>query len=286
MKNLYIHCDGGFGNRFNSLIVGLLISEVGNYNPIISWPSTNVCRAKYFEIFEDSKINNSDRLEEYIKSIDDLEFVMHEDQLSWGISYTHPNSFISIDDVVNLYNKSSKSKLFYFNNLIPDFAKSSKLLSKVLTRIKFKQEFINEVEEFIEKIGSPFIGVHLRATDFSSNDRIDFKTIYEFILNNDHLKFFVCSDSKDLENKFSKLENVIVKEKKNYVEKIEDTYDWRGSRGFIQDEYGKNLSFNVERSNDSVKEAIIDLLILSKSDILKTSNSTFLETAILLKDYG
>ena len=27
MKNLYIHCDGGFGNRFNALVVGLLICE-------------------------------------------------------------------------------------------------------------------------------------------------------------------------------------------------------------------------------------------------------------------
>ena len=48
----------------------------------------------------------------------------------------------------------------------------------------------------------------------------------------------------------------------------------------------KALSFNVERSAQSVKEAIIDLLILSKSDIIPTSNSTFLTTAQLLKQFN
>ena len=54
-------------------------------------------------------------------------------------------------------------------------------------------------------------------------------------------------------------------------------------RGQIKDEMKKPLSFNVERSSESVKQAIVDLLVLSKSDIMITSNSTFLQTAQLLK---
>ena len=84
MKNLYIHCDGGFGNRFNSLVVGLLICERGNFNPIISWPSTNVCRAFYGDIFEEQFESISNRLEDYSDSIDEFEFVMHDNQLSWN----------------------------------------------------------------------------------------------------------------------------------------------------------------------------------------------------------
>ena len=35
VKTLNIYCDGGFGNRFNALTVGLLIAKVGNFKPII-----------------------------------------------------------------------------------------------------------------------------------------------------------------------------------------------------------------------------------------------------------
>ena len=34
MKTLKIYCDGGFGNRFNALSVGLLIAKVGNFKPV------------------------------------------------------------------------------------------------------------------------------------------------------------------------------------------------------------------------------------------------------------
>ncbi len=54
-------------------------------------------------------------------------------------------------------------------------------------------------------------------------------------------------------------------------------------RGQIKDEMKKPLSFNIERSSESVKQAIVDLLILSKSDIMHTSDSTFLKTALLIQ---
>ena len=41
-KKIYIHCDGGFGNRFNSLTVGLMIAEKGGFDPVVLWPSTNL----------------------------------------------------------------------------------------------------------------------------------------------------------------------------------------------------------------------------------------------------
>ena len=52
MKTLKIYCDGGFGNRFNALTVGLLIAKVGNFNPVIMWPSTNWCRSLFETIFK------------------------------------------------------------------------------------------------------------------------------------------------------------------------------------------------------------------------------------------
>jgi hypothetical protein len=41
---------------------------------------------------------------------------------------------------------------------------------------------------------------------------------------------------------------------------------------------------NVNRSAQSVIDAVVDLLVLSHSQVVKTSNSTFLNAALLLKD--
>lgn len=276
MKNLYIHCDGGFGNRFNALVVGLLICERGGFNPIISWPSTNVCRAFYDDIFETQFEFNANRLEDYSDSIDEFEFIMHENQLSWNTSINSPYSFLTIDQIVSHYSNSTKDNLFYFNSSIPNY---SDLNLSLISELKFRKEYYEIVDNFLNF--EDYIGVHLRATDFPQGS-INFEGIYDKIKESDKMHF-VCSDSLEVENKFKELDNVFTFPKTSYVEKIDDCFNWIVIRGQIKDEMKKPLSFNVERSSESVKQAIIDLLILSKSDIIITSNSTFLGTALLIQ---
>ena len=278
MKNLYIHCDGGFGNRFNSLVVGLLICERGNFNPIISWPSTNVCRAFYGDIFEEQFESISNRLEDYSDAIDEFEFVMHDNQLSWNVVINSPYSFTTIEEIISHYNKSTKDKLFYFNNIIPNYID---LDLSLISKLMFKEVYYNAVNNFLKY--EDYIGVHLRSTDFPQGS-VDFEGIYNSIRKSSRMHF-VCSDSFEVEDKFNQLDNVFTFSKSSYVEKIDKSFNWRVNRGQIKDEMKKALSFNVERSSDSVKEAIVDLLVLSKSDIMITSNSTFLQTAQLLNRY-
>ena len=278
MKPLYIHCDGGFGNRFNSLIVGLMICERGGFTPVISWPSTNVCRASYYDIFVPQFLFTTDRLEDYSKNLDRFEFVMHENQLSWNVKNISPYSFDSIDQIVSHYKKSEKNNLFYYNNLIPNYCDLDLTL---ISKIKFKEEYHNIVDEFLKF--EDYVGVHLRSTDFPQGT-INFDKIYSEIEISDRV-YFVCSDSIDIENKFNKLKNVFTFPKKSYASKINSSLEWRVSKGSVKDERNKDLSFNVERDAQSVKDAIVDLLILSKSDIMITSSSTFLTTAQLLKSF-
>lgn len=276
MKNLYIHCDGGFGNRFNALVVGLLICERGGFKPIISWPSTNVCRSFYDDIFETQFEFNTNRLEDYSNSIDEFEFIMHDNQLSWNTLINSPYSFSTIDQIVSYYNNSIKDNLFYFNNLIPNY---SDLNLSLISELKFRKEYYELVDNFLNF--KDYIGVHLRATDFPQGS-VNFEGIYNKVKESNRMHF-VCSDSLEVENKFNELDNVFTFPKTSYVEKIDDSFNWRVIRGQIKDEMKKPLSFNVERSSESVKQAIVDLLILSKSDIMITSNSTFLETALLIQ---
>jgi hypothetical protein len=52
------------------------------------------------------------------------------------------------------------------------------------------------------------------------------------------------------------------------------------------DHSGRLYPCNVNRGAASVEDALVDLLILSRSQIIKTSNSTFLNTALLLQQAG
>lgn len=278
MKNLYIHCDGGFGNRFNTLIVGLQIARTGNFNPIISWAYTNSCRASFDDIFENKFKVVPSRLEEYSDSFSKYELVMHENQLNWNAQIRSPYSFSTIDQIVSYYNNSTKDNLLYFNNLIPNY---KDIDLSIISNLKFKSDYYK-----LANVDKEYIGVHLRSTDVPPGS-IDYNKIFNLIKEDTTTFYFVCSDNKDLETKFDQLDNVFINPKTSYVKKIDESKEWRVHRGQIKDERNKNLSFNVERSSQSVKEAIVDLIILSKSSkILLNSNSTFLTTAILLKEYG
>lgn len=41
MCNIYIFCEGGLGNRINTLINGLFLSTELNRKLILIWPQTN-----------------------------------------------------------------------------------------------------------------------------------------------------------------------------------------------------------------------------------------------------
>lgn len=277
MKTLKIYCDGGFGNRFNALIVGLLIAEVGNFKPVIMWPSTNWCRSLFESIFKNEYEVLSDRMSSLKDSYDDHAFVMHNNCLNFPCPVVYPDSFDSIQSIVNYYNQSNKNYFVYNNSLIPGYAHGEDLQS-IVKNLIFSDTIVDSVNKFVKNIGKNFIGVHLRNTDFSN--KANFYSIYETILKDGKNNYFICSDDEELEIKFTQLNNAFSYKKKKYVEKLTSNGEWRD---MIVDDEGNEYSFNIERSDESVIDAMIDLLILSSSSIMRTSNSTFLETALLIQ---
>jgi hypothetical protein len=75
------------------------------------------------------------------------------------------------------------------------------------------------------------------------------------------------------------LPNVAIYEKQAYVEKLV-AGDWTT---LASDHSGRVYPCNVNRSAQSVIDAVVDLLVLSHSEVIKNSNSTFLNAALLLK---
>ena len=77
--------------------------------------------------------------------------------------------------------------------------------------------------------------------------------------------------------KFNQLENTVVFPKTQYVEKLKDG----GWNDLTTDNEGRVFNFNVNRPKQSVIEAFIDLLLLSRTQILVNSVSSFLNFAKL-----
>lgn len=280
MKNIYIYCDGGFGNRFNSLVCGLSICLKTGFKPIIVWPLTNWCRSKFNTLFDTDLEVLEENLRYFETNLQDYEFLMHGNFLNFNASVHHPHSFGSLETISEFCVSTPKQKIVYNNDTLLPYLSEDKIID-VIKGVEFNSELVDQANNFINaNLGESFTGVHLRNTDFYDTHKPNFDQIFNQVSGNKDTKYFVCSDDEELENKFNQLKNVFVYPKTSYVEKLTDDGEWRS---VIIDDTGVEYSFNVERSDESVRQAIVDLYILSKSDIIKTSNSSFLQTAFLLK---
>ena len=280
VKTLNIYCDGGFGNRFNALTVGLLIAKVGNFKPVIFWPSTNWCRSLFKNIFKNDYNVINCNLNYFQKNSKDYEFIMHSNSANLPCQIKHPNYFNSIQNIADYYNQSNKQKFVYNNDTIPDYC-SNNDLKQIVKDIKFTDKIVDKVNQFTKNINDEFIGIHLRNTDFHDNEKRKFDQIESLVKINPGINYFICSDDEKLEERFTKNDNAFAYPKTKYVEKLTDDGGWRDA---VVDNEGNEYSFNIERSDQSVIEAMIDLLILSKSTIMNTSESTFLKTALLIQE--
>ena len=263
MKNLYIYCDGGFGNRYGTLLGGLHVANHHNLNPIINWRNTSSCRLPFNKIFD----SDLEVIDEPLDNFSHCILMMHEDFIQ-GKENHNINSFGSVDDLPigrlddHLYN----------NNWIPEWI-DEKSIVNIGKDLIFSDSIKRFAEIFTSKHGiNRFtVGIHLRATDFNTYIP-KFDKEYKWIKDQPEQKFFVLSDDPNVEKKFNALDNVVVRRKDHYVEKGNENAGWCG---------------NVERSEESVMDALIDLTILSKTNIMVNSPSSFLKTSLILqKIYG
>ena len=68
MRKVIIFCDGGLGNRLNSLLGGLFIANQTQSSPVICWPENNWCGCNFKDLFNtDIEIIN-DNINEIFKN--------------------------------------------------------------------------------------------------------------------------------------------------------------------------------------------------------------------------
>ena len=277
-REIHLYCDGGFGNRFNTLVSGLLLAKAAGLKPVVVWPRNNWCGASFAELLaNDFKVIERELIH-YAPDKELFHFFMTEDHLCLGVPNRSPLQAQTLAEVVDYLNADSRD-VYYHSPLIPQFLNPDEVLQQV-RELKINAEIEALADRFISEQGlDEFFGVQIRKTDFGSNGADD-SNLFELTRNAAHKKFFVCSDDKDVEQRFGALPNVAIYAKRAHVEKLVEEGGWNS---VTSDHSGRAYACNVNRSAISVIDAVVDLLILSRSDVVKTSNSTFLQTALLLK---
>lgn len=276
MKNV-VFCDGGLSNRLNTLIFALILKEKFNLNWEISWPINNWCGARFESLFSTSIPVNQNTLISYKEREDLYCLALHENQCHFNeqnINYhTNLNNF---EDYHNLL--SSEKPIFYYHNLIPQIASIADI-KMALNNISVNNEVFIAAKNFCiqHEIDDTVLGLHIRKTDFGNT--VNDEELYE-IVKKSPKKFFVCSDDQEVNLKFSHLPNCSVFSKKNFPSKMKTGKGWNEN---TIDDQGREFFFNIERSEASIVEALVDLLILSKTTHLNTSHSTFLKMSMIFK---
>jgi hypothetical protein len=276
-RSIHIYCDGGFGNRFNGLVAGLAIAELAGLEPVVVWPCNNWCGAAYGELIATPATVVERELSSYASDKDKFLFFTIEDHLGMGFEFKSPLQMPDLDSALD-YLRASDKDVHFHTPLIPAFLAVGMVHAQVralqfLPALKAQATAFMDRNHLVE-----YFGIHIRKTDFGTNGSDD-TNLYQLVRDVPNKKFFVCSDDKDVEQRFGALANVVMYPKRAYVEKLVDG-TWNTPTA---DHSGRVYACNVNRNAVSVEDAVIDLLVLSHSQIVSTSNSTFRNTALLLQ---
>lgn len=265
-KILYSYCDGGLGNRLGSLVGAMHLSQRTNSELVVLWPKTRWCDAEFIDFFEPTLkyITCESNVENLIKKNDITLCDTHIEYSIKNVRHVYPEK-----DMAETFKKNEK--ILHSNNTPYSF-QSDEEISNLLSILRIKTEIIKIVNKFVtyNQIDDNVVGLHIRKTD---HEVLPDSFYYQFIENNFDKKIFICSDDEKIENELTKkYPNTISRKKISYVRKYEEG-DWR-----IGD------SFNVYRDKNSVIDGFIDMLILSRTSIVKLSDiSSFLKFALYFK---
>jgi len=274
MNKIIIHCGGGLGNRLGGLVAGLQVAELCNLTPVVNWPKHNTCDCIFENLFEKSFDVRTEILSDLLIDAKKYTIVSHLKPL-----FEYNNVIGHNKQTLNLIKKSDKPIIFY-NDEIPKYL-DFQLTINQLKKFKPIKPIRETVKKFVKdnNISTKVVGLHIRKTDLNL---VNENVYVDQVSKNPNTRYFICSDSKQAEQKFKYFNNTIIKNKTDYVEKLIDDR-WKTS--FI-DADGNAAKYNVQRSNDSVVQALEDMLILSHTNIEKTSrHSSFLKFALHYQNF-
>lgn len=276
----HVLCDGGLCNRLNALIFALILQRRYGHPWTISWPRNNWCGASFDSLFKAALPVDERSIEDYKAVQHEHRLLMHENQIGFDPSRLVINrQLVSYDDYEQ--HLSSGESIVYFNSLLPSFVTLADVRD-ALSLLQVNDSVAAVARDFIgrHQIDGRTVGLHIRKTDFGN--AVDDEALYRQAQTST-ARFFVCSDDADVNRRFAALPNCAVFGKTAFPDKLERDATWQH---WTTDAEGRRFPFNITRSAASVVEGLVDLLVLSQTEIVPTSHSTFLATARLFGRCG
>jgi hypothetical protein len=276
MEKHKIFCDGGIGNRFASLFMACYIEKMFKSGVEVSWPVNNWCGAELEALFESSLSWDDKSLADFADCGSKYYFFMHENQLDWYDRFVYDQQSIANDKTLGDILRLDRP-IFYYANRLPVFLTPNELKS-CREILQINAEILSVVNDFSERhnINKTVIGLHVRKTDFGQKVNENF--LVDLVRSNPKQKYFVCTDELSVTNKFSIFSNCIQYEKSDYPTRLNEFSGWNSG---TVDNIGRNFNFNITRSRQATINGLIDLCLLSKTNMVTTSSSSFLSLAML-----
>lgn len=275
---MIIFCDGGIGNRINSLISGLAIAHYFKIAYCVYWPENNWCGASFSDIFKSKHPTSNLSIKALRDRLEESVVLLHDNIASEALNVVYGSAY-NYQSMLDFEQKviSTGKDIFYYPAVLPKWI-PFELIKEEIENLDFSEYITGEVKKFIsETINAPFYGLHLRRTDL--NVGLTDHDVQVLVSHHKDKKFFVCSDDPIAESLASVYSNVQSRSKTSYVSKKEIGQNWLAK---CQDDDDRTYYGNIFRNKDSVIQGTIDMLILAHSNIVGYSGSTFQNMAKII----
>ena len=279
MKNfdnkLIVILEGKIGNCFGCLYFAHKLAEDTGKEFVINSVNNINREASFYDLF--SSENKFEHIENSITELNkivpkDIPFLLHKSHYVQSGAIVDREVIyhreMSKDELTELI--KSKKSVCYLDDASAHAMRNPDVMVETANKLLFKEDIIKQVNKFCleNNMDKNVKGVHIRATDWPwKQDCIDsaYKTIQDLVDKNPDERIFVCCDEEYIEDDLvSKLpNNIIVNKKNSYVQKAVEG-SWRED---VEAGDGRVMNYNTKIDVESAKEAIVDMLLLSRTDI-------------------
>lgn len=292
-KSIVIKPSGGLGNRIISLIGGTFLSQILNCKAYVYWHPCHLCDCEYEDIFiKDSAVLLTQQEYHTLDNYIDTTLIRPVLKTSDTLFKRYNKNSLHIE-LVNKDTLLQNHIIAYKGCILPTFITFEDIIN-ILGIFRFKKEIYELAYDFIIKnnINNNDRGYHGRFTDCYNRDKkynelntTNKLTLFNTITDNKNTRYFVCSCDRNLEFELNIFNNVIFRPKVNYPEfytSYNNMCDTAPVNTLIRKDYliNSDTLFPLNYiSKDAVMEGIIDMLILSRTNMVKAISSTFWDLA-------
>jgi hypothetical protein len=277
-KLLIANCDGGLGNRFNTLIGCIALSRLTGLSLKVLWPRNDWCEANLPDVFDTTFDYSNEEIAE-LSSGRVNQLKNQPIQQVGGFFLFSYHNLPPVDQFLTIANSARNGVGCAFTHLPTHIPRAA--LLDAGRYLKFNKTLVQKADDFISReIGMPYFGIHLRRTDITCGFQ-DWE-IQTLASKYSQQRIYLCSDDPSSEARF-RIPNIVIKYDKRHVIKKQDKASWTKDTYF-----GETNSYiypsNVRRTQDSILDAVVDLLLLSNSRLIGDSVSTFFLVAQFLQE--